>query len=82
MRVYLDADGEKHLVGRTDLPETHGPFYEARLFGPGSIIRETFTIGTVTHLPGGGGAPVVERAVIVSRGQLVELLPGWQPFDA
>ena len=34
-------------------------------------------VGVVTHLPGGGGAPVVERAVLAAPGQPVELLPGW-----
>ena len=28
----------------------------------------------------GGGAPVVERAVLAAPGQLVELLPGWVPL--
>ncbi len=32
------------------------------------------------HLPEGGGAPVVERAVLAAPGQLVELLPGWVPL--
>lgn len=41
---------------------------------------ETFAVGTVTHLPEGGGAPVVERAVLAAPGQLAELLPGWKPL--
>lgn len=80
MRVYLDVDGEKHLVGRTDLSDTQGPVYEVRLFGQASLIKESFTIGAVTHLPKDGHQPVVETAVIVTRGQIVELLPGWQPL--
>jgi hypothetical protein len=47
---------------------------------PASTICERFTVGTVTHLPKSGGAPVVERAVLAAPGQLVELLPGWQPL--
>ena len=52
MKVYLDVDGDKRLVGRADVPE-------------------------------GGGAPVVERAVLAVLavpGKLVELLPGWAPL--
>ena len=45
-----------------------------------SIIRERFTIGTVTHLPDGGGRPIVERAVLLAPGQVPELLPGWRPL--
>ena len=80
MRVYLDDGGDKRLVGRADMPEDTGPVYEAPLFGAASVIAESFVIGSVTHLPAGGGAPVVERAVILSPGQLAELLPGWEPL--
>jgi hypothetical protein len=41
---------------------------------------EPFIVGAVTRLPEGGGAPVVERAVLAAPGQLVELLPGWVPL--
>ncbi len=52
----------------------------ARRIGPGFATAERFTVGTVTHLPDGSGAPVVERAVLAAPGQLVELLPGWVPL--
>ena len=78
MKVYLDDGGDKRLIGRADVPDGHGPVYEVPLFGTASIIAERFTIGTVTHLPR-GGAPVVERAVLLAPGQLVER-PGWQPL--
>ena len=80
MKVYLDDGGERRLIGRADLAESDGPVYEAPLFGPVSVIAEHFTIGTVTHLPESGGAPVVERAVLAAPGQLVDLLPGWTPL--
>ena len=80
MRVYLDKDGGRRLVGRADVPEDNGPVFEVPLFGMASMIAERFTIGTVTHLPPGGGAPAVERAVLAAPGQLVELLPGWVPL--
>jgi hypothetical protein len=80
MKVYLDDFGEKRLVGRADIPADIGPVYEVPLFGAASIIRERFTIGTVTSLPAGEAPPRVERAVLISPGQLVELLPGWQPL--
>ena len=80
MKVYLDVDGDKRLIGRADVPETAGPVFRAPMFGAASIIVEPFAIGAVTHLPAGGGAPVVERAVLAAPGQLVELLPGWEPL--
>jgi len=79
VKVYLDESGEKRLIGRADVPEDCGPVFEVPLFGAASTIAEQFTIGTVTHFLAGGG-PVVERAVLASPGQLVELLPGWQPL--
>ena len=80
MRVFLDDGGEKRLVGTADIPADHGPVYEARLFGAASIITDIFTIGTITHLPAGGGAPVVERVVLVTVGQVPSILPRWQPL--
>lgn len=79
MKVYADEGGEKRLIGRADIPEDCGPVYEVPLFGPSSIIMERFTIGTVTHLPPGGGI-LTERAVIAAPGQMVDLLPDWQPL--
>jgi hypothetical protein len=80
MKVYLDDGGLRRLIGRADVPLEHGPVLEVALFGPTSIIRERFAIGTVAPLPAGGDTPVVERAVLVAPGQLAELLPGWQPL--
>ena len=80
MKVYLDDCGEKRLVGRADVPDSIGPLLEVPLFGAGSVIREQFVIGTVTHLRPSGGFPVVERAVLLAPGQPPELLPGWQPL--
>ena len=82
MKVYLDVDGEKRLVGRADVPETAGPVFRAPMFGAASIILEPFVVGAVTHLPRRGGAPMVERAVLASPGQLVDLLPGWAPLTS
>ena len=80
MKVYLCENGEKRLVGRADVPENAGPVFRAPMFGAESIIVEPFVVGAVTHLPRDGGAPVVERAVLASPGQLVDLLPGWAPL--
>ncbi len=80
MKVYLDADGGKRLVGRAEVPEGCGPVYEVPLFGAAATIAERFAVGTATHLPEGGGAPVVERAVLAAPGQLVDLPPGWEPL--
>ena len=79
MKVYVCEDGEKRLVGRADVPANAGPVFRAPMFGAASIIVEPFVVGAVTHLPAGGGAPVVERAVLAAPGQMVELLPGWVP---
>lgn len=80
MKVYLDEGGERRLIGRADVPSDCGPVFEVPLFGAASTIAEAFTVGAVTHLPEGGDAPVVERAVLAPPGQLVELLPGWVPL--
>jgi hypothetical protein len=80
VKVYLDIAGEKRLIGRTDVFDDAGPVISIPLFGGPSVVREHFAIGVVTHLPTGGGAPIVERAVLLAPGQLAELLPGWQPL--
>jgi hypothetical protein len=79
MKVYLDEFGEKRLIGRADVPADVGPVLKVPLFGPKSIITDAYTISTVTRFPS-GGAPVVERAVILSPVQYPEFLPGWQPL--
>ena len=73
MKVYLEENGDKRLVGYADVPEACGPIFEVPLFGSASIIMEKFVVGAVTRLPFGGD-PVVERAVILSQGQLAEVL--------
>jgi hypothetical protein len=80
VKVYLDENGEKRLIGRAEVPEDCGPVFEVPLFGAASTIAERFAVGTVTRLPEGVGAPVVERAVLAGPGQLVDLLPGWEPL--
>ena len=80
MDVYADEAGEMRLVGHAAVPADCGPVFEVPLFGPVSVIRERFTIGTVTLLPEGGREPVVIRAVLLSPGQMPELLPGWRPI--
>ena len=80
MKVYLDERGDKRLIGRADIPEDTGPVYEVALFGAASTIVDRFTLGTVTHLPAGGGAPIVERAVLLAPSQRPEILPEWQPL--
>ena len=79
MDVYADVGGEMRLVGHAAVPPDCGPVFEVPLFGPVSVIRERFTIGAVTLQPEGGGEPVVIRAVLLSRGQMPKLLPGWRP---
>ena len=79
MRVFLDDGGEKRLLGTADISADHGPIYEARLFGSASTMMDSFTIGTIIHLPA-GGAPVPERVVLVIPGQVTSILPRWQPL--
>ena len=80
MKVHLDENGGTRLVGRADVPEDCGPVYEVPAVREALAITEEFAVGAVTHLPEGGGAAVVERAVLVVPGQPVELLPGWVPL--
>lgn len=79
MDVYSEDSGEIRLIGRADVPQDCGTTYEVALFGASTVLRERFTIGTVTHLRPGGGPPVVERAVLLLRGQHPGMLPGWRP---
>ena len=78
MRVYLLDNGERRLVGCADIADQHGAVYMVQS-GAGSAVTERFVIGTVAHRPEGGGAAVMERAVLAAPGQIVELLPGWVP---
>ena len=64
------------------MPDDCGPAYEVPLFGAASPTGERFIVDTVTHLPDGGGAPLVERAGLTAPGQFVDLLPGWAPLTA
>jgi len=80
MKVYLFHGGGRRMVGRADVPEDHGAVFHVPMSGAVSSVTERFIVGVVTHLPEGGGDPVVERAVLAAPGQLVELLPGWTPL--
>jgi hypothetical protein len=80
MKVFLDHEGEKRLIGRADIPDDVGSFYELRLFGPRAVIREQFTVGTVTNLGPGRLELAAERVILLGPGQRPELLPGWQPL--
>ncbi len=80
MEVYLFEDGGTRLVGRAEVPDDTGPVFEVPLFGAASVMAERFAVGAVTHLPEGGGTPVVERAVLLAPDQWAELLPGWEPL--
>lgn len=78
MRVFIDENGERRLVGRADIPDDVGNVYKIHLFGPTSIIREEFAVGTVTHLGPGKLDLDVERVILLAPDQRPELLPGWQ----
>lgn len=78
MKTFLNDGGERRLIGRADIPDDVGAVYELRLVGPASIIRERFTVGTVTHLRPGRLKFATERAMLLVRGQSPELLLGWQ----
>jgi hypothetical protein len=80
MRGYLDDAGEKRLLGVAGISPQSGPALEVPRFAGASIVRERFVLGTVTHLPEGGGFPVVERAVLLVPGQVPVLLPEWRPL--
>jgi len=80
MKVFTNDDGGYRLLGRADVPDGCGPVFEVPAVKEALAITEEFAVGTVTHPPEGGGAPVAERAVLVVPGQLVELLPGWEPL--
>jgi hypothetical protein len=82
MKVYLSDNGASRLIGRADVPDDGAPVFEVRLFGAASIIADTFTVGTVTHLPASGSGPVIERVILVSEVQRPEILPGWQPLSS
>lgn len=79
MKVYRqDADGQ-HFVGIANVEDEGWPTLEVRLFGPVSVIAETFMIGTVTHCPSGDAPNIaVERVILLAGGQRPEVLPGWQ----
>ena len=81
MKVYIECDGEQRLVGRADVPDMADGHFEVPLFGASSTIVECFTVGSlVHHRP--DGQVTVERAVLATAEQMLELLPGWQPLQA
>jgi hypothetical protein len=80
VKVYSDDGGTRRLIGRADIEDDGMPVYRLLLFGAASTIADDYAIGTVTHLPGDGGPPVVERVILLAPGQVAELLPGWQPL--
>jgi len=77
MRVFLDDNGEKRLIGTAEVPADQGPLLEVRLFGASSSITETFAIATLTHMRG-NDPPAIERVVLVSPLQTPSILPRWQ----
>jgi hypothetical protein len=80
MEVFAAGEDGLRLVGHADVRADSGPVLEVPLFGPHAVIRERFTIGTVTHQDAQGGPPAVVRAVLLAPGQLPDLLPGWRPL--
>jgi hypothetical protein len=82
MNVYVEYNGSMSLVGRADVLDDGRPVFEVQLFSAAAAITDAFVIGSVTHLPSGGGEPVVERGILLAPGQYPDVLPGWQPLDA
>lgn len=80
MNVYAEEGGEFRLIGRADVPQDCGATFDVTLLGPSAVLRERFTIGTVTQRPAGGGPPTTMRAVLLTHGQHPGLLPGWRPI--
>jgi hypothetical protein len=80
MKVYLGDDNGMRLVGRAEVPEDCGMVYEVPMSGDAAAAAERFIIAAVPRPARGDGAPALERAVLAWPGQLVELLPGWQPL--
>ncbi len=80
MKVYSGTVEERRLVGRADVPLDSGPVLEVPLFGSASIITERYAVSTVKHLRPGNVPPIIERAVLLAKGQPPKLLPGWQPL--
>ena len=81
MRVFLDDNGEKRLIGTADVPADHGPVLEIRVFDAASLMTETFTVAALTHLDG-EDPPATERVVLVSPLQTPSILPRWQPLTS
>ena len=81
VKVYLDDGGDKRLVGRADVLDTHDPVFEVPLFGGASMIDEWFTLGTVTQSPRAAD-PCGEALCAAVRGHRPEVLPGWQPLSS
>ncbi|MCW8087346.1 hypothetical protein [Sabulicella glaciei] len=79
MKVYVDEDGHKRLIGRAEIPDDGGAVHREWLFGGESAIYEDFTLGSVTPF-GSDGSTTVERAVILSPLQRADFLPGWAPL--
>lgn len=79
MKVYVDEDGHKRLIGRAEIPVETGAVHREWLFGGDSSIYEDFAIGSVTIF-GSDGSITVERAVVLSPLQRADFLPGWTPL--
>jgi hypothetical protein len=78
VQVYVDDNDGRRLIGRADVPEDAGPVLAVPMVGAAApSIVESFAIGAVTHLPAGGGAPVVERVVLAASGLWLGALAGW-----
>ena len=81
MKVYVEHDGEQRWVGRADVPDIVEGDFEVPLFRTSSNIVECFTVGSLVHHRPDGQA-TVERVVLATAEQMLELLPGWQPLQA
>jgi hypothetical protein len=81
MKVYVERDGAQRWVGRADVPDMADGHFEVPLFGASATIVERFAVGSLAHHRPDGQV-TVERAVLATAEQMVELLPGWQPLQA
>ena len=79
MKVFRNINGEVRLIGRCDLADDGGEWFDVAIFGDACIGFNPYCLPTALSDPS-DEASLPERGVLLSAEEPCELLPGWTPL--
>jgi hypothetical protein len=78
MKVFRAINDEARLIGRCDLKDDGGEWFDVAIFGDAKIAFRSYNLPKqVSDI---GCADLPERGVLLAADEPCELLPGWTPL--